>query len=148
MVETFTFVMPDPPPLRQHPGRSADRDSPHAAPLARAGEALVAAHPGVFPFTFGGMIVRYGRTVWNVDSLGYQPDHPIFEVLGDVRAMWDPEGWWTQRSQDPGADYYVVTFTSEGNPSGPAPSQDIRRWTDVPAEFHYPTSGPRRFPET
>jgi hypothetical protein len=136
-VKTFTFVVPDPPPLRGHPGRSARRDDPYAGPLARAGEALVAAHPDALPFVFGGIVVRYGRTVWNVDPLGYQPDHPIFEVLGDVGAMWDPEAWWNQESQDPDADFYVVTFTSDVDGSGPGPSQPISVWTDVPAEFHY-----------
>jgi hypothetical protein len=28
----------------------------------------------------------YGRTVWNVDALGFQPDHAILEVLADVGA--------------------------------------------------------------
>jgi hypothetical protein len=112
-VRTITFVVPDPPPMRTHPGRSADRNSPHAGPLARAGEAAVSAHPDAFPFTFAGMTVRYGRTKWDVDPPGYQPDHPIFEVLGDVGAVIDPSHWWGGESQDPDSDFYIVTFTSE-----------------------------------
>ena len=59
------------------------------------------------------MIVRYGRTVWNVDPLGYQPDDSILEVLVAAGAVWDPGGWWGVASQDRTSDYYVVTFTSE-----------------------------------
>jgi hypothetical protein len=136
-VESFTFVVPDPPPLRGHPGRSAHREDPYAAPLARAGEDLVAAHPERVPYVFRGMSVRYGRTVWNVDPLGYQPDHAIFEVLCDVGAMCDPESWWTHASQDPDADFYVVTFTSEDDPSGIGRTEPISVWTEVPADFHY-----------
>jgi hypothetical protein len=73
----------------------------------------VSAHPDAFPFTFAGMTVRYGRTKWDVDPLGYQPAHPIFEVLGDVRAVHDASRWWARESQDPNSDFYVVTFTSE-----------------------------------
>ena len=112
-VRTMTFVVPDPPPLREHPGRAAGRGSPFATPLARAGEAARAAHLDSFPFEFKGITVRYGRTVWNVDVLGYQPDHAILEVLAEVGAVWDPEGWWSRSSQNRDADHYVVTFTSE-----------------------------------
>jgi hypothetical protein len=134
-MRTLTFVVPDPPPLREHPGRSAGRGSPYAAALMRAGEAAREAHPDAFPFEFTGMTVRYGRTVWNVDVLGYQPDHAILEVLANVGAVWDPEAWWSYASQDRDADYYVVTFTSEDASSdrpGPSP---ITAWTEVPAEF-------------
>jgi hypothetical protein len=75
-MRTLTFVVPDPAPLREHPGRSAGRGSPYAAALMRAGEAARGAHPDAFPFEFTGMTVRYGRTVWNVDVLGYQPIKP------------------------------------------------------------------------
>lgn len=134
-MRTLTFVVPDPPPLREHPGRSAGRGSPYAAALTRAGEAARGAHPDAFPFEFTGMTVRYGRTVWNVDVLGYQPDHAILEVLAHVGAVWDPEAWWSYASQDRDADYYVVTFTSEDASSdSPGPSP-ITAWTEVPAEF-------------
>jgi hypothetical protein len=112
-MRTLTFVVPDPPPLREHPGRAAGIESPHATPLTLAGMAAVAANPDAFPFQFDGVIVRYGRTVWNVDPLGYQPDHSIHEVLAAAGAVWDPEGWWSRESQDPDADYYIVTFMSE-----------------------------------
>ena len=80
------------------------------------------------------MIVRYGRTVWNVDPLGYQPDHSILEVLAAAGAVWDPGAHWSYDSQDRDADYYVVTFTSEDplDRLGPRP---ITTWTEVPAEF-------------
>jgi len=134
-VRTLTFVVPDPPPLREHPGRSAGMESPQATPLSQAGMAAVAANPDAFPFQFDGMIVRYGRTVWNVDPLGYQPDHPILEVLSAAGAVWDPEGWWSSESQDPEADYYVVTFVSkDASPNRFVPSP-ITPWTEVPAEF-------------
>jgi hypothetical protein len=97
--------------------------------------AAVAANPDAFPFQFDGMIVRYGRTVWNVDPLGYQPDHSILEVLSVAGAVWDPEGWWSSESQDPDADYYVVTFVSEdASPDRFVPSP-ITAWAEVPAEF-------------
>ena len=128
-------MVPDPPPLREHPGRAAGIDSPHASPLTRAGRAAVAANPDDFPFEFDGMIVRYGRTVWNVDPLGYQPDHSILEVLAATGAVWDPEGWWTAESQDPDADYYIVTFTSEGASPDSLALGPITAWTEVPAEF-------------
>ena len=81
------------------------------------------------------MIVRYGRTVWNVDPLGYQPDASILEVLVAVGAVWYPAGWWTGVSQDRDADYYVVTFTSEDPSEGGATSQRITTWTEVPEEY-------------
>jgi hypothetical protein len=112
-VRTLTFVVPDPPPMRTHPGRSADRRSPHAAALAAAGKAAVSAHPDKFPFRFAGMTVRFGKTMWDVDPLGYQPDHPIIEVLADVGAVTDPESWWSKTSRDPESAFYLVTFTSE-----------------------------------
>jgi len=104
-MRTVTFVAPDPPPLWEHPGRSGGIESPHATPLARAGTAEVAAHPDASPFEFVGMIVRYGRTVWNVDPLGYQPDHSILEVLVAAGAVWEPGGWWSVASQDRNSDY-------------------------------------------
>src|SRR5262245_51876784 len=89
-LRTLTFVIPDPPPLRDDPGRVAGIDSPHAAPLVGAGRAAVSADPGAFPFRFDGVFVRYGRTVWDVDPLGYQPNHSILEVLAATGAVWDP----------------------------------------------------------
>ena len=113
-VDRLTIVVPDPPPMRAHPGRSANRNSPNAEPLARAGEALVASDPRVFPFDFAGVIVVFGRTMPDVDPLGYQPEHPIMEVLATVGAVEDHGRWWSRTSQDTSADFYVVTFvTSE-----------------------------------
>jgi hypothetical protein len=85
-----TLVVPDPPPTRTHPGRSADRNSPHARELARAGSTLVASDPTAFPLTFAGLTVLFGRTIPDVDSLGYQPEHPIVEVLAEDGAVLDP----------------------------------------------------------
>jgi hypothetical protein len=134
-MRTLTFVVPDPAPLREHPGRSAGRGSPYAAALMRAGEAARGAHPDAFPFEFTGMTVRYGRTVWNVDVLGLPAHQAILEVLAHVGAVWDPEAWWSYASQGRDADYYVVTFTSGNVPSdSPGPSP-ITAWTEVPAEF-------------
>jgi hypothetical protein len=81
------------------------------------------------------MTVRFGRTMWNVDPLGYQPDHPLYEVLCDVGAICDPDGWWSYTDQDPDGDFYVVTFVSE-EPSGDRPPRPSFVWTEVPAEFH------------
>jgi hypothetical protein len=81
------------------------------------------------------MTVRFGRTVWNVDVLGYQPNHAILEVLTHVGAVEDPDSYWSYEGQDLDADYYVVTFTSEDSSSdSPGPSP-ITAWTEVPAEF-------------
>jgi hypothetical protein len=104
---------------------------------SRPGEALVAAEPDAFPWSFSGMTVRFGRTMWNVDPLGYQPDHPLYEVLCDVGAICDPEGWWSYTSQDPGVDFYVVTFVSqELSSSTERPPSLSFVWTEVPPEFH------------
>jgi hypothetical protein len=107
-----TLVVPDPPPHRPDPGRAADRHSPHALPLARAGEALVRANPAAFPLKFAEILVVFGRTFPDVDPLGYQPEQPIIEVLTDVGAVIEPEGWSMNHSQDPLADFYVVTFSA------------------------------------
>jgi hypothetical protein len=134
-MRTLTFVVPDPPPLREHPGRGAGIESPHATRLTRAGRAAVAANPDAFPFQFEGMIVRYGRTVWNVDPIGYQPDHSILEVLVAAGAVWDPDAYWSYDSQDRDADYYIVTFVSEAASRDRFVPSPITSWTEVPAEF-------------
>jgi hypothetical protein len=54
-----------------------------------------------------------GKTLPDVDPLGYQPDHAIYEVLSDVGAVVEPESWGSRSSQDPSADFYVVTFEGE-----------------------------------
>jgi hypothetical protein len=135
-MRSITFVVPDPPPIREHPGRAAGRDSPHAGLLVEAAKALVGEDPDAFPWQFSGMTVRFGRTMWNVDPLGYQPDHPLYEVLCDVGAICDPDGWWSYTSQDPDAEFYVVTFVSQERPSASRPLEPSFIWTEVPAEFH------------
>lgn len=107
----LTLVVPDPPPTRAHPGAAADRHSPNALPLVRAGEALLQAQPGVFPLVFTRIFVVFGKTMPDVDPLGYQPDHPIYEVLQNIGVVIEPEGWSSTNSQDPSAEFYVVTFT-------------------------------------
>ena len=109
----LTLVVPDPPPTREHPGRSADRDSPNATNLVRAASALLAAHPKVFPLRFSRIDVRFGRTMPDTDPLGYQPDHAIYEVLQDVGLVIEPESWSNRNTQDEAADYFAVTFELE-----------------------------------
>jgi hypothetical protein len=58
------------------------------------------------------MIVVYGKTIPDVDPLGYQPEHAILEVLTDVGAVVDGETGWVADSQDSSADFYVVTLES------------------------------------
>ena len=135
-MRSITFVVPDPPPIREHPGQAAGRDSPHAELLVEAAEALVAEDPDAFPWQFSGMTVRFGRTMWNVDPLGYQPGHPLFEVLCNVGAICDPDGWWSYTSQDPDAEFYVVTFASEEPSSASQFVEQSFTWTEVPPEFH------------
>jgi hypothetical protein len=106
----LTLVVPDPPPLRAHPGRAADRHSPNAGPLVSAAEALLSASVGSFPLVLSDIRVVFGKTLPDVDPLGYQPDHPISEVLQDVGVLIEPEGWSSRNEQDPSADFYVVTF--------------------------------------
>jgi hypothetical protein len=134
-VRTVSFVIPDPPPLRQHPGRGAGVGDPYAALLIRAGRTAAAADPDAFPFQFRGVTVRYGRTAWNVSPLGYQPDHPNLEVLAAAGAVWDPEHWWSTGSQDSTSDYYVVTFTSEDPAERGPRNETITAWTDVPEQY-------------
>jgi hypothetical protein len=62
----LTLVVPDPPPTRAHPGRSADRDSPNAQPLVRAADALIKAKPGAFPLAFSEIGVVFGKTLPDV----------------------------------------------------------------------------------
>jgi hypothetical protein len=109
----LTLVVPDPPPTREHPGRAADRDSPNAQALISAADALIKANPGVFPLAFSRIDVVFGKTLPDVDPLGYQPDHPIYEVL---HLVIEPEGWSNRNEQDPSVDFYVVTFTLEDVP--------------------------------
>jgi hypothetical protein len=105
----LALVVPDPPPTRTHPGRAADRNSPNAVPLARAGEAIVRANPSTFPITFNEITVIFGRTL--PDPPGYNAEDAIYEVLEDVGLLRDPESFSMSRTQDPSADIYVVTFT-------------------------------------
>jgi hypothetical protein len=105
----LALVVPDPPPTRTHPGRAADRSSPNAMPLARAGEAMVRANPGFFPRTFNEITVVFGTTL--PDPPGYNAEDAIYEVLEDVGLLWDPESFSSSRSQDRSADIYVVTLT-------------------------------------
>jgi hypothetical protein len=126
-------VVPDPPPLRAHPGRSADRDSPFSRPLADAGKAVVATDPRHFPFTFSGYTVRFGKTMWNVRPLGYAPDSPLWEVLGDVGAVVDLGGWWSYTTQDREADFYAVTFTSDDSVARDPTPEFV--WSEVPRDF-------------
>jgi hypothetical protein len=109
----LTLVVPDPPPTRERPGRSADRDSPNAGPLVSAAQALLGAGVAPFPVVFTDIRVVFGKTMPDVDPLGYQPDHPIYEVLQDVGVVIEPEGWSSRNQQDPSADFYVVTFVLE-----------------------------------
>jgi hypothetical protein len=110
-----TLVVPDPPPMRASPGNSADRRSPNAQPLARAGEALVSSDPTAFPLRVAGTTVVFGKTMPEVDPLGYQSWQPILEVLTDVGAVVDGETGWVLDFHDPSADFYVVTLET-GSP--------------------------------
>ncbi len=118
----LTLVVPDPPPTREHPGRAAERNSPDAGPLVRAGEAVIRANPGVFPRVFSTIEVAFGKTMPEVDPLGYQPDHPIYEVLQDIGVVVEPEAWSSRNTQDRSADFYVVTFALDDEQWKP-PSQ-------------------------
>ena len=136
-MRSITFVVPDPPPILEHSGRGAGRDSPHSGLLLEAGEALLAVEPDAFPWTFSGITVRFGRTMWNVRPLGYSPEDPLYEVLCDVGARCEPGGWWSYTSQDPGADFYAVTFVSQDlGSSTEHPLRPSFFWTEVPPEFH------------
>jgi hypothetical protein len=58
------------------------------------------------------MEVVFGKTLPDVDPLGYQPDHPIYEVLQDAGVVVEPGGWsGSSDMQDRTAAFYVVTFT-------------------------------------
>ena len=74
---------------------------------------MVASDPDAFPLRFAHIVVVFGKTLPDVDPLGYQPDHAIYEVLTDVGAVVEPEGWSTRSSQDPSSDFYIVTFEGE-----------------------------------
>jgi hypothetical protein len=133
-VRTLTFVVPDPPPFRDHPGRSADRNSPHAGPLARAGQQAVDSSPEEFPFIFAGMTVTFGRTMWNVREFGFSTEDPLYEVLCDVGAACEPGSWSSYTTQDPVADFYVVTFTTERPTHDREPHPEFIR-SELPEEF-------------
>jgi hypothetical protein len=61
------------------------------------------------------MTVVFGKTMPDVDPLGYQSWQPILEVLTDVGAVVDGENGWVLDSHDPSADFYVVTLET-GSP--------------------------------
>jgi hypothetical protein len=109
----LTLVVLDPPPTRADPGRAADRHSPNAEPLVRAGEALRNANPNVFPRVFNEIHIVFGKTLPDVDPLGYQPEHAIYEVLQDVGVVTEPDGWSSRSEQDSSADFYVVSLLLE-----------------------------------
>lgn len=111
-----TFVVPDPPPTRTHPGRAADRHSPNAQLLGQAGKALVAGTPAAFPIEFTGIEVVFGKTMPDVDALGYQPEQAIIEVLADVGAVSEPDSYSMNHSQDSSTNFYVVTFYTGTDP--------------------------------
>lgn len=87
----LTLVVPDPPPTRAIAGRSADRESPNAIALARAGEAVVRANPAAIPRIFNDTAVIFGRTL--PDPAGYKAEDAIYEVLEDVGLLTDPESF-------------------------------------------------------
>jgi hypothetical protein len=80
------------------------------------------------------------RTVvrmWNVRPLGYSPEGPLYEVLCSVGAVCDPGDFWSYTTQEPDADFYVVTFPSqELTSSGDHSPRPSFVWTEVPKEFH------------
>jgi hypothetical protein len=106
----IVLVVPDPPPVRTIPGRSADRRSPNASPLAHAGKALRATDPHGFPIQWQGIMITFGRSVPQVE--GYDATDAIIEVLTDVGVLEDPGFWWTKtfRTRNP---FYVVTLDTE-----------------------------------
>jgi hypothetical protein len=71
--------------------------------------------------------------MWNVDPLGYQPDHPLYEVLCDVGDMRSGRSY---TSQIP-TPTYVVTFLSQEGPSRP-PSDAVVRLDRGACGFHGP----------
>src|SRR4029450_8449565 len=105
----LTLVVPDPPPTRTIAGRSADRESPNAIALARAGEAGVRGNPEGFPRPFNDIALACGKTLPDPD--GYNVEDAIYVVLEDVGLLTDPESFSMSRSQDASADFYVVTLT-------------------------------------
>jgi len=106
-----TLHVDGPPPDRTHPGRSADRDSPNAGPLARSAEEFMAQTPEAFPLRDEfGITVVFGKT--KPDFEGYSPIDPIVEVLANVR-MIEEVGLevWERDLQDPHAgERYTVTI--------------------------------------
>jgi hypothetical protein len=104
------LVVSDPPPARAQPSRAADRDSPNALPLVRAGEALLRASQEAYPRLFEGFEVVFGRTIPDVEELGYSAEQAIIEVLSDVGVLTEPEGWWMRREQDRDSDFYSIVI--------------------------------------
>ena len=84
----ITLAVPGPPPLRTNPGRCADRFSPNAGPLARAGRDLVERSPDRFPIQGGlGVTVVFGVRPPVIE--GYDVVTAIEEVLVDVGVLAD-----------------------------------------------------------
>lgn len=108
-----------PPPDRTHPGRSADRDSPNAGPLARAAEEFIAQAPEAFPVRDPfGITVVFGKTKPGFE--GYGSIDPITEVLADVGMIEDERlGDWERELQDPDAgEKYTVTIEPAASEEG------------------------------
>jgi hypothetical protein len=106
-----------PPPVRADPGRSADRSSPNAEPLALAAEALMVKAPMSFalrePFGITGV---FGST--KPPRGGHGAIDPIIEVLVDVGVLEDERlEDWERELQDPDVgELYTVTVEPTGTP--------------------------------
>ena len=106
-----TLFVDGPPPDRTHPGRSADRDSPNAEPLARAAEEFMAQAPEAFPLRNPfGITVVFGKTKPDFD--GYGSIDPIIEVLADAGMIEDErlEDWERERQDPDAGERYTVTI--------------------------------------
>jgi hypothetical protein len=115
-----TLSVDGPPPDRTQSGRSADRDSPHAEPLARAAEELMRRSPEAFPLREPlGITVVFGETKPTFAT--YDAIDPIIEVLVDVGLLADERLTdWHRGRWDPHGEGYTVTIEPAGTgESGP-----------------------------
>jgi hypothetical protein len=67
-------------------------------------------------------------------SSGFSPEDPLCEVLCDVGAACEPGGWRSYTTQDPAAEFYVVTFTTERPTHDREPPPEFI-WSELPEEF-------------
>ncbi len=97
------------PPIRSDPGRSADRHSPGARPLAEVAKRLKDREPSRFPIA-GPIVLTLRLGSAAPETSGYEIEDPILEVLADVGLIVDERQLNTvhESRDDSRQDYSII----------------------------------------